>query len=130
MGRVCAWCGSLLKGWGASKAPIAQPICAGCMQELESSLAGAGVGACPPPCSCATTSTGKQATKAAKAAAATPLERITLYSPQRRTSPEATGVRNDDEGTLGVISPGRARGSASLSLQTLTRRCSSRNFSV
>jgi hypothetical protein len=43
MGRVCAWCGSLLRAWGVSKAPIGQPICAGCMQELESSLAGAGL---------------------------------------------------------------------------------------
>jgi len=45
MGRVCAWCGTVLLGlgWGASRAPIGQAICGGCMEELESSLAGVGL---------------------------------------------------------------------------------------
>jgi len=43
MGRFCAWCGSVMLGFAATRTPSSHAICSGCMEELESSLAGVGL---------------------------------------------------------------------------------------
>jgi hypothetical protein len=42
MGRICAWCGTVMTGWSTSKMQ-AQTICSGCVEELEYTLATAGL---------------------------------------------------------------------------------------
>src|SRR5262249_11280280 len=42
MGRICAWCGTVMLGWSTSKLQN-QTICAGCVDELELTLATAGL---------------------------------------------------------------------------------------
>jgi len=43
MGRFCAWCGSVMLGFAATRTPSSHAICSGCVEELESSLAGVGL---------------------------------------------------------------------------------------
>lgn len=43
MGRFCAWCGSVMLGFAASRTQSSHAICSGCVEELESSLAGVGL---------------------------------------------------------------------------------------
>ena len=43
MGRFCAWCGSVMLGFAATRTPSSYAICSGCVEELESSLAGVGL---------------------------------------------------------------------------------------
>ena len=42
MGRICAWCGTVMLGWSTSKLQN-QTICGGCVEELEYTLATAGL---------------------------------------------------------------------------------------
>ena len=42
MGRICAWCGTVMLGWSTSKLQH-QTICSGCLEELEYTLATAGL---------------------------------------------------------------------------------------
>ena len=42
MGRLCAWCGTVMAGWSTSKLQN-QTICGGCVEELELTLATAGL---------------------------------------------------------------------------------------
>jgi len=42
MGSFCAWCGAVMAGWSASKLQN-QAICSGCVEELELTLATAGL---------------------------------------------------------------------------------------
>jgi len=42
MGRICAWCGTVMVGWSTSKLQN-QTICGGCVEELEYTLATAGL---------------------------------------------------------------------------------------
>jgi hypothetical protein len=43
MGRFCAWCGSLMLGFATARMQASHAICSGCVEELESSLAGVGL---------------------------------------------------------------------------------------
>jgi hypothetical protein len=42
MGRICAWCGTVMLGWSTSKLQN-QSICNGCVEEVELTLATAGL---------------------------------------------------------------------------------------
>lgn len=42
MGRICAWCGTVMLGWSTSKLQN-QTLCSGCVEELEYTLATAGL---------------------------------------------------------------------------------------
>ena len=43
MGRFCAWCGSLMKCFASARPQSSHAVCSACVEELESSLAGAGL---------------------------------------------------------------------------------------
>jgi hypothetical protein len=43
MGRFCAWCGSMMLGFNPTRTQPSHAICSGCVEELESSLAGVGL---------------------------------------------------------------------------------------
>jgi hypothetical protein len=43
MGRVCAWCGAVIKACGATNAPVSHTICGGCLEELRLALARTGL---------------------------------------------------------------------------------------
>lgn len=43
MGRICAWCGSILSRSHATDAPVTHAICAGCRVQLVDALDQAGL---------------------------------------------------------------------------------------
>lgn len=43
MGRVCAWCGTVIRACGATGAPVSHTICGGCLEELRLALARTGL---------------------------------------------------------------------------------------
>lgn len=43
MGRFCAWCGSIMLGFTSARSQSSHAICSGCVEELETSLAGVGL---------------------------------------------------------------------------------------
>jgi hypothetical protein len=43
MGTVCAWCNSILRGCATTGHRISHSICSGCLEELQSTLSGAGL---------------------------------------------------------------------------------------
>lgn len=43
MGRVCAWCRTVLAGNGASHRGVSHAICRGCLEELGAALAASGL---------------------------------------------------------------------------------------
>jgi hypothetical protein len=43
MGTVCAWCNTILRGCTTSGSRISHSICPGCLEELQSTLSGAGL---------------------------------------------------------------------------------------
>jgi len=43
MGRVCAWCGTVLHGSAVSDRAVSHALCGGCFEELRASLAATGI---------------------------------------------------------------------------------------
>lgn len=39
MGRICAWCGAVLRGTGISDRSVSHALCRGCLADLELALA-------------------------------------------------------------------------------------------
>jgi len=43
MGRMCAWCGTVLRGSRGRGVPTAHALCSGCLEELQSALSANGL---------------------------------------------------------------------------------------
>lgn len=46
MGRMCAWCGTVLRAVAASNQPVSHVLCSGCLEELRLALNSSGVRLC------------------------------------------------------------------------------------
>lgn len=38
MGKMCAWCGTVLRGFTGTAVPTNHALCSGCLEELQSAL--------------------------------------------------------------------------------------------
>ena len=38
MGRICAWCGSVIRRASSSGGPVSHVLCSGCLADLRSAL--------------------------------------------------------------------------------------------